>query len=201
MLVILCMNLSLITCCQGITLLSKGGRSADWNAPTNWIQINTAPGQIPIQRVPTELDDVVIDSTLSGVPLVTFLIDSFIIHVGGNVSTGYRCRSLHISNTTVSFDFPGVSGFTPELDVYTSGGGYVLIDSASNLEHGVLSLFGGNPAITDLQIINSIGWPIAIPIDTLVINKTGCAKVTFGNSVYVAGQAKIKIRSTLVRPK
>ena len=39
---------------------------------------------------------------------------------------------------------------------------------------------------------SNIVWPIGFPIDTLIINKSNCAKVTFKNSLYVSGEAQIK---------
>jgi hypothetical protein len=141
---------------QGITLLYKG--PSGWNNPLCWIQINTPAGLTPIQRVPTELDDVVISKSLSGLSSVVFYADNINtdFFVGSNNTTGYRCRSMHISNTEVSFDSQNyyVDG-APTINIYTANGGFVIIDSASNIEHGHFQLHGGNPAITDLQILHS----------------------------------------------
>jgi hypothetical protein len=38
---------------------------------------------------------------------------------------------------------------------------------------------------------SNINWAIGFPIDTLIINKSECAKVTSTNSLYVAGQTRI----------
>lgn len=46
-----------------------------------------------------------------------------------------------------------------------------------------LELFGN----TDTEVV----WPVGFPVDTLIINKTNCAKVTFQNSLYVAGETRI----------
>ncbi|RYZ59029.1 MAG: hypothetical protein EOO14_08920, partial [Chitinophagaceae bacterium] len=35
-------------------------------------------------------------------------------------------------------------------------------------------------------------WPIGMPIDTLIIKKTNCAKVIFENSLYVSGETRIE---------
>ena len=103
-------------CSQGITLLYKGGGTGGWNDPSNWIQINTPPGQPPIQRAPTELDDVVFDSSASGLSSITFFLDSN-LNVGSGTTSGYRCRSLHISATVISFDNPGVSDYAPTINI------------------------------------------------------------------------------------
>ena len=140
---------------QGITLLYRG--PSGWNDPISWIQINTPTGLTPIQRVPTELDDVVISKSLSGLSGVGFYSDNINTEffVGSNNTTGYRCRSMHISNTEVSFDNPIYTDGAPSINIYTANGGFVIIDSGSNIWHGHFQLHGGNPAITDLKILHS----------------------------------------------
>ncbi|MGH2563809.1 MAG: hypothetical protein ACRDE5_04820, partial [Ginsengibacter sp.] len=141
---------------QGITLLYQN--DGGWNDPLSWIQVNTPGGQTPIQRVPTELDDIVISSSMSGLSKVTFYSDNDNpdFYVGSGNTSGYRCKSMHISNTELYFESPYYIDASPVVNVYTSNGGFVLIDSGSNIVHGRLALHGGNSAITDLQIINSI---------------------------------------------
>ncbi len=140
---------------QGITLLYKNDMG--WNDPMSWVQINTPSGQMPIQRVPTELDDLVISNSLSGISTTGFYSDNVNtdFFVGSNNTTGYRCKSMHISNTDVSFDNPLFVDGAPPVNIYTSNGGFVIIDSGSNVHHGHFHLHGGNPAITDLQILHS----------------------------------------------
>jgi len=111
---------------QGITLLFKGGGSGGWNDPVNWIQIDIPVGQVPIQRAPTELDDVVISNSLSGLSRADFSFDSA-LNVGGGSSTGYSCRSMHVSNTLLSFDNPRIVDGANTINVYTSIGGFVLL--------------------------------------------------------------------------
>lgn len=140
---------------QGITLLYKGG--AGWNDPTSWIQLNAPMGQIPVQRVPTELDDVIFNQALSGIATVTLdaELGTKVFTVGGSGTIGYRCRSLHISNTEIYFDQTLEPEVAATILVNTNSGGYVLIDSGSNVVHGIFNLQGGNPSITDLTILNS----------------------------------------------
>jgi len=150
-----CLNVFACLHAQGITLLYKNDRG--WNDPLSWIQINIPATQTPIQRVPTELDDIVISSSLSGLPSVAFSSDNQNpdFYIGSNNSSGYRCKSMHVSNTTLYFESSFYVDASPTINVYTNNGGFVLIDSSSNLMHGRLALHGGNAAITDLQIINS----------------------------------------------
>ena len=129
-----------------------------WGNPLSWIQINTPSGQTPIQRVPTADDDVVISFSMSGISSVSLATDDANqdFNVGGNGPDGPgRCRSMHISNTQVSVDNPLYIDGAPTVNVYTSNGGFIIIDSGSNMLHGHFELHGGNPAITDLQILNS----------------------------------------------
>jgi len=142
------------TYAQGITLLYKGG---DWNDASSWIQLDAAVGDVPVQKVPIELDDVVFNKSLSGISSAYFYADQSIrgFTVGGSGTTGIRCRSMHISNTEVYFEQPGAAGDAGTINVYTSSGGFVLIDSGSNVVHGLFDLHGGNPAITDLVIVDS----------------------------------------------
>src|ERR1019366_103083 len=141
---------------QGITLLYKGGTFGGWDDPANWIQINTPVGQTPIQRAPTELDDVVFSSSQSGLSSVNigFPNSSDSIKVGGSTTAGHRCRSIHVSNTDLSLsENDNIS--TLKLDVYTTNGGFVLIDSGSNFRYGHLELHGGSAELNDMEIINS----------------------------------------------
>src|SRR5664279_3560342 len=155
LLIILFLNVLVSGYSQEITLLYKGGGSGGWNDSLNWIQSNTPTGQTPIQRAPTELDDVIFSSSQSGLSVVNISFDSaYSIEVGGSASATYRCKSLHVSNTELA-----LSGHNFEspffLDVYTTNGGFVFIDSGSNFRYGHFQLHGGNPAITDLEIVNS----------------------------------------------
>ena len=139
---------------QGVTLLWRGS-DGQWNNPNNWIQINTPVGQTPIQRVPTEIDHVRISSSMSGISTVNIVFpgsDSLVI--GENRTTGNRCRSMHVSNTQLylnneSFDY------NLKLVVHTGNGGKLVIDSSSKVPRGHFVLNGGNPAVKDLEILNS----------------------------------------------
>jgi hypothetical protein len=137
-----------------VTLLYKGGV---WDNPLSWIQINNIPGQNPIQRVPTELDDLVFNQSLSGIAQASFQAtsNSMEFYIGGNQTTGTRCRSIHVSNTFLTFEPYSSASYAPIVNVYTGNGGYVLADSGSNIRRGRFVLHGGNPAITDLEIVNS----------------------------------------------
>ena len=154
LLLILCLLVFAAARSQGITLLYVGGGSGSFSDSLSWIQIHTPAGQTPIQRAPTAVDDVVFSRSQSGISSVGFIvndIDSF--NIGGG--TAPYCRSMHISNTDVSFDYARPIDNAPSLNVYTSNGGFVLIDSGSSVQHGIFYLHGGNPEITDLEINNS----------------------------------------------
>jgi hypothetical protein len=155
---IVCLQISTCLHSQGITLLYKGGGSTSFNDPANWIQINTPQGQTPIQRAPTELDDVIISKSLSGITSVGFQSDNVNpdFNIGGSGSGSLnRCRSMHVSHTDLSFSPENFAGNGALVNVYTSNGGFVILDSGSNLNLGIFQLHGGNPAIADLEIINS----------------------------------------------
>lgn len=141
---------------QGITLLYH--KDMGWNDSLSWIQINPPSGQTPIQRVPTENDDVVISYAISGIAAVNFETNGTNpdFNVGGSSANGpSRCRSMHVSNTRISIDNPSIVDGAPSVNVYTASGGFVVIDSGSNMLHGHFQLHGGNQAITDLEILNS----------------------------------------------
>jgi hypothetical protein len=166
---------------QGITLLYKGGGTGGWNDSLNWIQINTPSGQMPIQRAPTELDDGVFSSSQSGLTSIGIILDS-ILNVGNNNSTGARCRSMHVSNTVLSFDYARPVDNAPSINIYTSNGGFVLLDSGSNILHGYFGLNGGNPSVTDLTVLNST-YGILVDIAELSFIGIGPnAKARFVNS-------------------
>ena len=89
---------------------------------------------------------------------------------------------MHVSNTVLSFDYPNVSDYAPSINVYTSSGGFLLIDSGSNLQHGYLNLYGGNPAITDLEIVNSTYGTLFSHANWSDISFGANAKARFVNS-------------------
>ncbi len=152
-----CMGLYASTYSQAVKLLYKS--DTGWDNPLSWIQTNAPVGQPPIQRVPTELDDVVISKSMSGISTVYFFTDNTNpdFNIGGsNLNGTIRCRSMHISNTTISFSNPNFIDYAPIVNIYTQNGGFVMIDSGSNMLHGRFQLHGGNPAVTDLQVLNSL---------------------------------------------
>lgn len=179
---ILCLNVYVGLHAQGITLLYKNNMG--WDDSLSWIQINTPSGQTPIHRIPTADDDVVISSSLSGISSVGFATDTSNLdfNVGGNSPSGpSRCRSMHVSNTEISFDGPFVDG-APTINVYTSNGGFVIIDSGSNMLHGHFGLHGGNPAITDLQILHSTYGTLFSHADWTGVGWDSGARLRFAGS-------------------
>jgi hypothetical protein len=47
---------------------------------------------------------------------------------------------------------------------------------------------------------SNIFWSLGFPIDTLLVNKSGCAKLTATNPIYVSGAAKIKSGQLVLNP-
>ena len=154
--ILACMNIFGCLHSQGITLLYKNDMG--WGNPLSWIQIKTPTGQTPIQRVPSDVDDVVISFSMSGISTLNLGTDNSNpdFNIGGSSANGpSRCKSMHVSSTQISFDNSSLIDQAPIVNVYTSNGGFVIIDSGSNVIHGHFQLHGGNPAITDLQILHS----------------------------------------------
>lgn len=119
-----------------------------------WRQINVPSGQTPDNRPPTSIDDVVISHALSGLAQVDIaIIPHQSLKIGGDQTS--FCRSMHISHTIVDFYDSTLIDSGPAINVYTSNGGYVLIDSGSVIEMGIFFLYGGNPAIKDLRVEDS----------------------------------------------
>ena len=138
---------------SGIQLLYY--RDSGWLSADSWIQINTLPGQTPIQRVPMENDDVVFSNSMSGIDSVNIGADSII--VGGSISASLICHSLHVSGTYVGLGSvsPIFMGDGTFISVYTSNGGYILIDSGSVIFKGLFQLNGGDATVADLSVYNS----------------------------------------------
>ncbi len=141
---------------QGITLLYKN--NFGWDNAQSWVQINIPVGQLPIRRVPTPDDDVVFSYAMSGISQASYVTNDTetAFNIGGSNANGpSRCRSLQIRNTDFSVLFPSFNDYAPEVNVYTSNGGFVILDSGTNLTSGHFNLHGGNPAVTDLQLLQS----------------------------------------------
>jgi len=119
-----------------------------------WRQLNLSSTQTADNRPPTSIDDVVINKSLSGLSEViikTNQQDSLIIGGGKNSF----CHSMHISNTAVYFIDSLLIDSGGSIYVYTSNGGYVLVDSGSVIMQGIFYLLGGNSAIKDLRVEDS----------------------------------------------
>jgi hypothetical protein len=146
-----------------------------------WQQIHQPAGQTPDNRPPTSIDDVVISQSLSGLSYV--VIESTPgqpIKIGGDESS--FCRSMHISNTTVRFyDSTGIDIEGAVVNVYTSNGGHVLVDSGAVIDMGRFFLYGGNPAVKDLVVEDSkLGYTTAHNIDwvDLYMEDSGWASIS-----------------------
>lgn len=157
-----------------------------WNNPASWVQINVTSEQIPIQRVPTELDDVVFSKAMSGISHGVISVDKEddTITVGVNRTSGIRCRSLHISNFIFELGSPFYE-YYPTIIVSTAHGGYVLIDSNSTSLTANFYLEGGDPDIYDLQLLDSKLGEIKahnLYLGSLFIGSKGRAQ--FKNSIF-----------------
>lgn len=144
----------------GITLLWVGGISGNWNDSLNWKQINIPTNQTALYRVPTGLDDVIFSKAMSGISAAKIYIpDSSsndlnpTVIVGRKDETGPHCKSLHVSGTALTLP-DGLAAAT-SIEVFTSAGGKVIIDSSSSIPHALFSLHGGDTSVTDLTIKNS----------------------------------------------
>ena len=138
-----------------------GSVSGYWNDSLNWIQINTTGGQTQVHKVPTKDDDIVFSQAMSGLSTVGVNVNDSLtywevhpIEVGSNDTTGPRCRSMHISSTDLNLG-PGGVDMGISIDVYTTNGGHIIIDSGSTVKYGILQLHGGDSSVTDLTIENS----------------------------------------------
>jgi len=173
---LLCLPFSGNIFSQGVTLLYRG--PLGWDDQNSWIQMNPPAGQQPISRVPTEFDDVVFSKSLSGYSIFNF--DHSVIIGGG---AGSLCRSMHVSNMELSFEEINTVNRAGDISVYTDNGGFVLIDSGANIRHGLFILHGGNPSITDLQIIDSRYGELVSHDVWSGIELLGNAKGRFINSI------------------
>lgn len=147
---------------NGITLLWIGNGGGYWQDSLNWIQIHVPAGERAVHRIPTEADDVIFSQSISGIDSVDLNVNSSPVdysqvhplEVGGIDSTGPRCRSIHISGTSLTLGPGGVDAGII-IDVFTRNGGHIIIDSASSLMYGQFQLHGGDSSVTDLVIENS----------------------------------------------
>ncbi|HUZ59708.1 MAG TPA: hypothetical protein VMU83_13110 [Hanamia sp.] len=112
---------------EGTTLLWVGSSSTLWNDSLNWKQINIPADQTPVHKVPTELDDVVFSKSMSGLSTVTVFVGDSSYYstshpylvIGRSDSTGFYCRSMHVSGTNLSL-IPEAIDMGFFLNVYTA---------------------------------------------------------------------------------
>jgi hypothetical protein len=81
-----------------------------------------------------------------------------------------------------AFDIGGIKNF----------GGLLINNCIDDYCHYKLEFFGNTNS--------NINWSIGFPIDTLIVNKSACAKVTSTNSLYVAGQTRIVAGQLVLEP-
>src|SRR5664279_1882930 len=139
---------------QGITLLYTGQGSLSFGDPLNWIQINVSPGQTPVQRPPTSIDDVVFSKARSGVSTIGFGVDaSDTFGIGGGSSS--FCRRMYVYGMDIEFRANDVDQSGADVRVYTSTGGGLVLDSGTILHAGQFRLRGGNPDVAGLDVRDS----------------------------------------------
>ena len=102
------------------------------------------------------------------------------LKISGNLTgympaSGFPVTPNVMVNSEAAFTIAGIRNF---------GDGVVIKNCVQDFCHYKLEFFGSSNS--------NISWNIGFPVDTLVINKTGCAKVTCTNSLYVAGATNIE---------
>ncbi len=151
-LIMLCLYIFGNASSQGITLLYTGGGSQAFGDSLNWIQINVPPGQTPIQRPPTSIDDVVYSKARSGVSTIGFVV-SDTLGIGGGSSS--FCRRMYVYGLDIEFRATDADQSGADVRVYTSTGGGLVLDSGTILHAGQFRLHGGNPNVADLDVRDS----------------------------------------------
>lgn len=144
-LIILCLHFFGNAWSQGRTLLYTSG---------GWVQLDTPSGQTPDNSPPTSIDDVVFSKSRSGVSTMDFganLGDTF--KIGGDKSS--YCRRMYIIGMEVYFDYSTTQDYGARVDIYSSNGGFLSLDSGAILQHGQVHVFGKSPGLGDLQVRDS----------------------------------------------
>jgi hypothetical protein len=102
------------------------------------------------------------------------------VKISGNL-TGYMPAYGFVDTPQVAVN--GVPAFT--IGGFKNfGSGLSVKNCVDNFCHYKLEFFGNTNS--------NISWGTGFPVDSLVINKTGCAKVTCTRSLYVAGTTQVK---------
>ena len=152
MLIILCLYIFENASSQGITLLYTGEGSQSFGDALNWIQINVPPGQTPVQRPPTSIDDVVFSKARSGVSGIGFVVADT-LGIGGGSSS--FCRRMYVYGMDIEFRATDVDQSGADVRVYTSTGGGLVLDSGTILHSGQFRLHGGNSDVAGLDVRDS----------------------------------------------
>ena len=110
------------------------------------------------------------------------------LKISGNITgympaAGFPVTPHVIVNGTNAFDIAGIRNF---------GDGVVIKNCVQDFCHYKLEFFGNKNS--------NIFWNVGFPVDTLIINKIGCAKVTCTNSLYVAGATRIESGQLALEP-
>ena len=90
----------------------------------------------------------------------------------------YDSATIKVNNTPI-FLIGGISN-------------YGTTDSVNSGQHFSVEFFGDKNS--------NVFWPLGFPVDTLIVNKSNCAKVTFTNSLFVSGETQIKSGQLVLDP-
>lgn len=97
-------------------------------------------------------------------------ISGNIVSHSSNLVYYYDSATVKVNNTPI-FLIGGISNYGTN-------------DSVNSVQHFSVEFFG--------EKNSNVFWPLAFPVDTLIVNKTNCAKVTLTNPLYISGEAQIK---------
>lgn len=103
------------------------------------------------------------------------------VKISGNLSNGYPADGCPYCIAPVYVD--GKLGMTIGNDL--NFGNKITLSNCSDAEycHHKIEFYGENDSYID--------WKLGFPVDTFVVNKSNCAKVTCPNGLYVVGETRI----------
>ena len=149
-----------------------------------WIQINVPTGQTPDNRPPTSIDDVIYSKSWSSLSAIYFTVNlGETFKIGGDSSS--FCRRMYIRGMEVYFDYSTTQDYGAPVNIYSSNGGFLSLDSGAVLQHGQVHVFGVSLGLGGLQVRNSkFGYNTTHNTDWAGVRLEDGAKARFINSTF-----------------
>jgi len=150
-----------------------------------WIQLNVPTGQMPDNRPPTYIDDVIFSRARSGDSIYYLAVPpGLALKIGGDTSS--FCKRMYVMGMEMNFTpDDGLNDFGAAIEVYANSGGLLSLDSGAVLQEGQVHIIGANQQSAGVEVRNSkFGYRTTHNTDWAGLRFGDDARARFINSAF-----------------